>query len=226
MIPDKEKLRSSRELEDEFEKGEISENSYNSRKKQLADELETAKIINRVKRLQGKKEVDGRRTIDKRKQLNDQKEKEELMRKYMTSTKIHKLGSSNGKKRRKNRTVPIIGVLLALIFFSGIALGFLVYNGPSQTSVAMTVNQSAFPNNSSNITNATNNNSLSSTTNQTSQSAVVTNSNTGTSSDSNSTGSNSGYTPTSTSSSSSGSNTPTTGSSGSSGSGNSTGQSN
>jgi hypothetical protein len=192
IIPDKEKLINSlNELEFEFKKGNISKDSYNSQKKRLEDKIDTTEIVDRVKKLQGKNEAD--KTLDywtqKKNEDKVQEEKEELMRKFMTSSKTHDLRTIKEKKRGINRNRTILATLLAVIFISGVAFGFVVINGSVESSaVPMTINQSAFSNNNTNITT---NNTLN--TSQTSQ-ITTTNSNTG----STPTNTNTGSTPTST----------------------------
>ncbi|MGO9386887.1 MAG: hypothetical protein ACLPWD_02440 [Methanobacterium sp.] len=184
IIPDKEKLiKSLNQLEFEFKKGNISKNSYNSQKKRLNGKIDTIEIVNRVKTLQGKNEAG--KTFDYLKQQKNedkvQEEQEELMRKYMTSSKTHDLRTIKEKKRGINRNRTILASLLAVIFISGVVFGFVVINGSFESSaVPMTLNQSAFTtfNNTTNITN--NNTPLNTTTEQTSQLTTSTNSNTGT----------------------------------------------
>ncbi len=184
IINDKDKLiQSLRELEFDFENGKISKDSYSSQKKILTDKIDTVEIVNRVKKLQGKGEVE--QTLDDwtKKKKEDkvvQEENEELMRKYMTSTKTRDLRTTKEKKRGINRNRTILATLLALIFFSVIAFGFLIINSSSQASaVPMTLNQNAFST-SNHTTNVTNNtNSLNTNSTQTSQSQT-TNSNSGT----------------------------------------------
>jgi hypothetical protein len=159
IIPDKEKLiKSLNELEFEFKKGNISKNSYNSQKKKLNDKIDTIEIVNRVKKLQGKDEAG--KTFDyltqQKKDDKVQEEQEELMRKYMTSSKTHDLRTIKEKKRGINRNRTILATLLAVIFISGVVFGFVVINGSFESSaVPMTLNQSAFTtfNNTTNITN-------------------------------------------------------------------------
>ena len=206
IIPDKEKLINSlNELEFEFKKGNISKDSYNSQKKRLEDKIDTTEIVDRVKKLQGKNEAD--KTLDywtqKKNEDKVQEEKEELMRKFMTSSKTHDLRTIKEKKRGINRNRTILATLLAVIFISGVAFGFVVINGSVESSaVPMSINQSAFSNNNTNITT---NNTLN--TSQTSQ-ITTTNSNTGSTPTSTNTGTptstKTGSTPTSNSSSSNG----------------------
>jgi cytoskeletal protein RodZ len=209
IIPDKEKLiKSLNELEFEFKKGNISKNSYNSQKKKLNDKIDTIEIVNRVKKLQGKDEAG--KTFDyltqQKKDDKVQEEQEELMRKYMTSSKTHDLRTIKEKKRGINRNRTILATLLAVIFISGVVFGFVVINGSFESSaVPMTLNQSALTT-SNNTTNITNNNTPLNTS-QTSQ-LTTTNSNTGSTPTSTNTGTptstKTGSTPTSNSSSSNG----------------------
>ena len=182
IIPDKEKLiKSLNELEFEFKKGNISKNAYNSQKKKLNDKIDTIEIVNRVKKLQGKDEAG--KTFDyltqQKKDDKVQEEQEELMRKYMTSSKTHDLRTIKEKKRGINRNLTILATLLAVIFISGVAFGFVVINGSFESSaVPMTLNQSALTT-SNNTTNITNNNTPVNTTINTNTGSTPTNTNTG-----------------------------------------------
>jgi hypothetical protein len=182
IIPDKEKLiKSLNELEFEFKKGNISKNAYNSQKKKLNDKIDTIEIVNRVKKLQGKDEAG--KTFDyltqQKKDDKVQEEQEELMRKYMTSSKTHNLRTIKEKKRGINRNLTILATLLAVIFISGVAFGFVVINGSFESSaVPMTLNQSALTT-SNNTTNITNNNTPVNTTINTNTGSTPTNTNTG-----------------------------------------------
>ena len=182
IIPDKEKLiKSLNELEFEFKKGNISKNAYNSQKKKLNDKIDTIEIVNRVKKLQGKDEAG--KTFDyltqQKKDDKVQEEQEELMRKYMTSSKTHDLRTIKEKKRGINRNRTILATLLAVIFISGVAFGFVVINGSFESSaVLMTLNQSALTT-SNNTTNITNNNTPVNTTINTNTGSTPTNTNTG-----------------------------------------------
>jgi len=182
IIPDKEKLiKSLNELEFEFKNGNISKNAYNSQKKKLNDKIDTIEIVNRVKKLQGKDEAG--KTFDyltqQKKDDKVQEEQEELMRKYMTSSKTHDLRTIKEKKRGINRNRTILATLLAVIFISGVAFGFVVINGSFESSaVLMTLNQSALTT-SNNTTNITNNNTPVNTTINTNTGSTPTNTNTG-----------------------------------------------
>jgi hypothetical protein len=191
IIPDKEKLiRSLNKLEFELKKGNISKNSYESQKKILNDKIDTIESVNRIKKLQGKEEAG--KSFDyltqQKKEDKVQEEQEELMRKYMTSSKEHDLRTIKEKKRGINRNRTILATLLAVIFISGVVFGFVVINGSFESSaVPMTLNQSAF-NTFNNTTNITNNNTpVNTTTSPNSQLTTASNSNTGST---NSTGTN------------------------------------
>ena len=171
IISDKEKLvKSLRELEFEFAQGNISKSAYNLQKKDLNNRLETLAVAERVKRLQGKGESE--KTLDywadKKNEEQAAEEKEELMRKYMTSNKARNLKYSEVKKGGMNRNRTVLTAFVALIFFVGIGFGFFLLNGSSESAaVPMQVNQSAFPTVHNNTTNITNDTTLSTNFNDT-----------------------------------------------------------
>jgi predicted PurR-regulated permease PerM len=97
----------------------------------------------------------------------------------MTSSKTHDLRTIKEKKRGINRNLTILATLLAVIFISGVAFGFVVINGSFESSaVPMTLNQSALTT-SNNTTNITNNNTPVNTTINTNTGSTPTNTNTG-----------------------------------------------
>ncbi|HTX61065.1 MAG TPA: hypothetical protein VMC48_02045 [Methanobacterium sp.] len=128
-----------------------------------------------MKRLQGKGETEKplEYWTEKKEEEKEQIAKEELMKKYITSSSpsypTNKTIKTNG-----NRSKAVLFAILALIFITGIGFGIFLMKVPSESAaVPMTINQSAFPtvNNTTNMTNTT-----VSTSNITS---VVSNSNTG-----------------------------------------------
>lgn len=172
IISDKEKLiKSLRELEFEFAQGNISKSAYNLQKKDLNNKLETLAVADRVKRLQGKGENEKPLDYwtDKKNEEKAAEEKEELMQKYMTSSKPRDLNKATVKKGGMNRNRAVITAFVALIFLTGIGFGFLVLNGSSESAaVSMQVNQSAFPTVHNNTTNITNDTTLITNSNDTS----------------------------------------------------------
>lgn len=191
---DKEKvIRSLQELEFEFSQGNISEETYNSQKRDLQTKLETLEVADRVKRLQGRGEVEKplEYWTEKKEAEEAKQAKEELMKQFITSSSPSYPKAktrSNGKQRK-----AVIYTILALIFVTGIGFGVFLMKIPSESAAAnMTINQSAFPvaNNTTNMTNTT----TSSTTRQSSSTSSSTGSST--SGNSNSGGSSSTNTPT------------------------------
>lgn len=155
---EKEKVaRDLQELEFEFAQGNISKNAYNSQKSDLKSKIETLEVADRIKRLQGRGEAEKplEYWTEKKEEEKEQKAKEELMKKYITSSSpdhpSNKIKRISGKKNR-----AALFAILALIFIIGIGFGVFLMKVPGEsTAVPMTINQSAFPtiNNSTNITN-------------------------------------------------------------------------
>ncbi len=156
---DKERvIRNLQELEFELSQGNISKRTYNSQKRELETKLETIEAADRIKRLQGKGEAEKplEYWTEKKEEEKERQAKEELMKKYITSSSPSypraKTGT-NGKQRK----AALYGVL-GLIFIIGVGFGVFLMKVPSEASaVPMTINQSAFPtiNNTTNMTNTT-----------------------------------------------------------------------
>jgi hypothetical protein len=158
---DKEKvIRSLQELEFEFAQGNISKKTYNTQKKDLEYKLETFKVADRVKRLQGKgnSEKPLEYWTEKKEEEEEKQAKEELMKRYITTSSpsypTNKKGNTSVKQRK-----AVLTAILALIFITGIGFGVFLMKVPAESAaVSMNINQSAFPtvvNNTTNITNTT-----------------------------------------------------------------------
>jgi Fe2+ transport system protein B len=191
---DKEKvIRSLQELEFEFAQGNVLEKAYNSQKRELTSKLETLEVADRVKRLQGKGEAEKplEYWTEKKEAEEAKQAKEELMKKFITSSSPSYPKAKKGTNRNQRKAV--IYTVLALIFVSGIGFGVFLMKIPGESAaVTMTINQSAFPvvSNDTNVTNTTSSNS-------TGQSSSTSSSRTTTSSTNNpSTGGNTPTTPT------------------------------
>ena len=178
------------DIKSDKEKGNISEKTYNSQKKDLQSKLETLEVADRVKRLQGRGEVEKplEYWTEKKEAEEAKQAKEELMKQFITSSSPSypkAKTASNGKQRK-----AVIYTILALIFVTGIGFGVFLMKIPSESAAAnMTINQSAFPvvNNTTNMTNTT------TSTNNTGQSTSTSRSSgTSTGGSSNSGGSSSG----------------------------------
>lgn len=146
-------LRSLKELEKEFNSGNIPKSHYLFQKRQLNEQLETFNVADRVRKLQGKEVAET--PVDNQK---DEEEDEELFKKYITAPGLKK---KNVKSGRFSQNKLIAGALLALAFIIGIGFGLYtlsIPDGMSGTSLA--TNDSAFPpfvlNNTTNSTNSTN----------------------------------------------------------------------
>lgn len=159
ITSDKEKvIRSLQELEFEFAQGNISQKSYNSQKRDLEIKLETFAVVDRVKRLQGKGDTEKplEYWAEKKEAEKEKQAKEELMKKYITTSSPSHPTNIN-QKMDGNRRKPVLIALLALIFITGIGFGVFLMKVPGESAAAsMTVDQSAFPPVVNNTTNSTN----------------------------------------------------------------------
>lgn len=156
-INDKEKLLAAlRELDADLEAGNISKRAYKFQKNELTQQLDTLEAAERIRRLQGRKTEE--KTLDywsqKSKQDKDQEEKEELIKKYVTTPE-----PVVAKKQSTKESMPRLGIFaaifLAVAFFVGGGFGVYLFNLPSaEDQGPVMVNESAFPtfNNSANVT--------------------------------------------------------------------------
>ncbi len=164
-------LRSLKELENEFNKGNISQRHYQTQKRQLEDQLDTFEVADRVRRLQGK-ETATAPSDDV--EDEEEEENEELFKKYITSPglKEKKLDQSKNEKQGRMSHNKMIGLaLLAAAFIIGIAFGTFNLDLPADVNANLFTNDSAFPpfvlNNTTNTTNTTNMTNMTNMTNTT-----------------------------------------------------------
>jgi hypothetical protein len=154
IVSDKDRLlKSLKKLETQFTEGKVSKRQYSREKRVLEDKLSTILAADRIKKLQGKPVDDTPLESEIQKEKEDTVEKEELIKKYVTTPKeVPVEPKSSGMSKGK---VALIVFLLAA-FFVGTGYGVYVMSIPSNNSspVAMTVNDSAFPviNNTTNTT--------------------------------------------------------------------------
>ena len=172
-------IKSLKKLETQFAEGKVSKRQYGLEKRVLEDKLSTILAADRIKKLQGKTVDEIPHEAEKQKEKEDTVEKEELIKKYVTTprsapTPTKSSGMSKGK-------VSLI-VFLVAAFFVGTGYGVYVMSMPSNnsSSIAMTVNDSAFPilnnttNTTTNTTIKTNKTSTTKTTNTTKKNSSTT----------------------------------------------------
>ncbi|ADZ08553.1 hypothetical protein Metbo_0301 [Methanobacterium lacus] len=153
IVSDKDRLlKSLKKLETQFANGKVSKRQYSREKRVLEDKLSTILAADRIKRLQGKTVDETPLESEILKEKEDTVEKEELIKKYVTTPKkVPVEPKSSGMSKGK---VALI-VFLVAAFFVGTGYGVYVMSMPSNnSSVTMTVNDSAFPviNNTTNTT--------------------------------------------------------------------------
>lgn len=152
---DKEKItKILKELEKEYNNGNISKAHYTIQKRQLNQQLDAFNVADRVRKLQGK-EVTERST---KPPVDDEEEKQELFKKYITTPGL-KEKKIITEKISQNKMIAV--AILIGAFVIGIGFGIYALNIPGQvSSIPLFTNDSAFPpyvlNNTSNITNVTN----------------------------------------------------------------------
>jgi len=191
IVSDKDRLlKSLKKLETQFTEGKVSKRQYSREKRVLEDKLSTILAADRIKKLQGKPVDETPLESEIQKEREDTVEKEELIKKYVTTPKeVPVQPKSSGMSKGK---VALIVFLLAA-FFVGTGYGVYVMSIPSNnsSSVAMTVNDSAFPV-INNTTNTTTNTTLTITNKTTTKTTSTTKKNSsttsGTSTKTNSTG--------------------------------------
>jgi F0F1-type ATP synthase assembly protein I len=155
--PKEQTIKRLKELENEYNQGNLPKNDFIRQKKYLIQQLEALEVADRVRRLQGKqgseKSLDYWSEKEKEKEdVEDQEEKEELLKKYSTKPQVIEEKPGNG--RFSNRAKIIISILLIVGFLVGIVFGVSVISKTSESpQVSMIVNDSAFP--AKNITNIT-----------------------------------------------------------------------
>lgn len=146
-------LKSLKELEKEYTKGNIPKSHYEFQKRKLTEQLETFEVADRVRKLQGKETADV--TPE---ETDNEDENGELFKKFITPPGLKEKNiKPKGKKSKINNKIAA-GVLVAA-FFIGIVFGVYGFIPQQIASSSLYTNDTAFPplaNNSTNNTNMTN----------------------------------------------------------------------
>lgn len=175
IIPDKKELiKSLRELEFDFEQGNISKRTYYKQKRQLTEKLETMDAADRIRRLQGKQTAEKplEYWAEKKKEEDELKEREELLKKYVT-TSTHQTQRSVAESGTNWSKAVIVGFIL-VGFIMGTSFGLMLINPVTDTpAVSMVVNDTALS--IKNQTNTTSTTSATTSTNYTSYSSSSSN---------------------------------------------------
>ena len=144
-------IKSLKELEKEYNKGNIPKSHYDFQKRKLTEQLEAFNVADRVRKLQGKETTDV--TSE---ETSSEDENGELFKKFITPPGL-KEKNINPKGRSVSTKIGI-GVLVAA-FFIGIVFGIYGFIPQQVSSSSLYTNDTAFPpfaNNSTNVTNMTN----------------------------------------------------------------------
>jgi hypothetical protein len=150
---EKEKIiKSLKELEKEFTKGNIPKSHYISQKRKLTEQLDAFEVADRVRKLQGKETAE---VIDD--EVSEEEENGELFKKYITPTGLKE---KNIQSEGKSLNTKIAASILIAAFFIGIVFGVYGFIPQQVSSASLFTNDTAFPpfvlNNTTNATNSTN----------------------------------------------------------------------
>jgi hypothetical protein len=144
-------IKSLKELEKEYNKGNIPKSHYDFQKRKLTEQLEAFNVADRVRKLQGKETTDVTNE-----ETSSEDENGELFKKFITPPGLKE---KNIKPKGRSVSTKIgIGVLVAA-FFIGIVFGIYGFIPQQVSSSSLYTNDTAFPpfaNNSTNVTNMTN----------------------------------------------------------------------
>ncbi|MCZ3366031.1 MULTISPECIES: hypothetical protein [Methanobacterium] len=144
-------IKSLKELEKEYNKGNIPKSHYDFQKRKLTEQLEAFNVADRVRKLQGKETTDVTNE-----ETSSEDENGELFKKFITPPGLKE---KNIKPNGRSVSTKIgIGVLVAA-FFIGIVFGIYGFIPQQVSSSSLYTNDTAFPpfaNNSTNVTNMTN----------------------------------------------------------------------
>lgn len=132
----------------------------------MEDKLDTVLAADRIKRLQGKDVTEKPLDYwsDKKKEEENIEEKEELIKKYVTTPKMAPVSNSQSSGMSRGKIYLLIFLVVA--FFVGTGYGVYVMSMPSDdvSAVIMTINDSAFPYVNNTTVNLTNNQNTTKTT--------------------------------------------------------------
>lgn len=144
-------IKSLRELEKEYNKGNIPKSHYEFQKRKLTEQLETFDVADRVRKLQGKETTD---VTDE--EIDSEEENGELFKKFITPPGLKE---KNIKPKGRSINTKIAAGVLVAAFFIGIVFGVYGFIPQQVSSSSLFTNDTAFPpfaNNSTNVTNMTN----------------------------------------------------------------------
>ncbi len=144
-------IKSLKELEKEYNKGNIPKSHYNFQKRKLTEQLETFDVADRVRKLQGKETADVTDT-----EINSEEDNGELFKKFITPPGLKE---KNIKPKGRSINTKIAAGVLVAAFFIGIVFGIYGFIPQQVSSSSLYTNDTAFPpfvNNSTNVTNMTN----------------------------------------------------------------------
>jgi len=176
--PDKEELlKLLQELEEKYNAGTISNKEYDYLSKEYKDKLSNMTAIDRIRAMQGKEVVEKPVMTPSKKKIIEKsiEEDEKLVDKFVVKTEEEKKESKTSKKRI---FAAIAIICLVAAFITGIGFGIFNFDFHSLNPVntVVTVNESAFPDVTSNSTNNTNGTNSTNNTNRT-ESNTTTNNN-------------------------------------------------
>ena len=149
-------IKSLKELEKEYNKGNIPKSHYNFQKKKLTEQLEAFDVADRVRKLQGKETTDV--TSEK---TNSEEENKELFKKFITPPGLEE---KNIKPKGRPVSTKIAAGVLVAAFFIGIVFGVYGFIPQQVSSSSIYTNDTAFPPFANNSTNATNMTNITNTT--------------------------------------------------------------
>ena len=145
-------IKSLKELEKEYNKGNIPKSHYDFQKRKLREQLETFDVADRVRKLQGKETSDVTNE-----ETDSEEENGELFKKFITPPGLKE---KNINPQGKSMTTKIAAGVLVAAFFIGIVFGVYGFIPQQVSSSSLYTNDTAFPpyvvNNSTNSTNMTN----------------------------------------------------------------------
>ena len=139
------------ELETDYSKGNISKKAYFARKRDIGQKMENLRVADHVRRMQGR--MGSEKSLDywsdqeqEKKKLADEAEKEEMLKQYITNPDSIKGKEIPSREWFGKRAKIGLLAFIALAFIVGTSMGSMFITEPSETaSVAMLVNDSAFP---------------------------------------------------------------------------------
>ncbi|KZX17649.1 hypothetical protein MBCUT_01270 [Methanobrevibacter cuticularis] len=142
------------ELENDYNAGNISEEKYNYLSKEYTDRLANINAASRVRNMQGRRDTESSQIRSSKRSMAEASRQDDrnLVDKYVVKSSKDKKQTTKSSNKGKYAIIAVIFLIIA--FVAGISFGlFNDFQPSSPTNAAVTIDDTAFPEVISNVTN-------------------------------------------------------------------------